>query len=159
MKRKKKALDILEIDTEIEGHHTNFTFKKALLDEYFVWEIKIEIDSMPSRLKLYYNVVLALDPAPYNQSLSHQYDLLKKNQLSLLDSENEYLEKMKKIHVEYKKEREMMWDYEFEGRLSEIKNKNTESLNLIVSGEVVRQIEKLKHNNCLHRMILILKTA
>lgn len=154
----KKALDILEIDTGLDGHHTAFKFKKALLDKDFIWEITLDLEQLPRRINLYYNLNLILDPTNYNVSLNAQYEEMKKDQLSLLDKENDYYLEMQRIQKEYKKDRELLGDYKFEARLSELKNKQTETLNFIVSGEVVRKIETLRLQNALHRMTLVLET-
>lgn len=153
-----KALDILEIDTGLDGHHTPFKFKKAVLDKDFIWEMTLELEQLPTRVNLYYKLNLVLDPTNFNYSLNAQYEELKKNQLSLLDKENDYLKKMQKIHEDYKKERSMIWDFSFEARLSELKNKQTETLNFIVSGGVVREFEKMKNAWILHRLTLVLET-
>lgn len=154
----KKALEILEIDTGIDGHHTTFKFKKALLDKDFIWEITLDLEELPKRVNLYYKLNLILDPTNYNVALDSQYKELKKNQLSLLDGENNYLKEMDRIHAQYEKDRKLLGDYTFEARLSELKNKQTETLNFIVSGEVVRKIEELQNLNALHRMTLVLET-
>lgn len=154
----KKALEILEIDTGIDGHHTAFKFKKALLDKDFIWEITLDLEELPRRVNLYYKLNLVLDPTNYNVALNAQFYELKKNQLSLLDSENNYLKEMERIHREYEKDRNLLGDYTFEARLSELKNKQTETLNFIVSGPVVRKFEELRTQNALHRMTLVLET-
>lgn len=130
----KKALDILEIDTEIDGHHTAFKFKKAVLDKDFIWELTLEVEDLPRRVNLNYKINLVLDPTNYNISLQAQYNELKKNQLDLLDPEKKNpIKEMERIHKEYTKDRGFIGDYDFEARLSELKNKQTETLNFLVS--------------------------
>jgi len=153
-----KALDLLEIDTELDWHHTEFKFKKALLDKDFIWELTIDVKELPKRVNLDYAINLVLDPTNYNVSLAGQYEELKKNQLSLLDGKNDHVKEMQRIQNEYKKDRKLLGDYRFEARLSELKNKQTETLNFIVSGEVIRKFESLMLNNGLTRMILVLET-
>lgn len=141
----KKVLDILEIDTDINGHHTAFKFKKALLDKDFIRELTLEIEDLPRRVNLNYDLHLVLDPTNYNISLTAQYEELKKSQLNLLDPKKKQpIDEMKRIHKEYEKDRKMLGDFKFSGQLSELKNKQTETLNFIVSGEVVRKFEALK---------------
>lgn len=65
---------------------------------------------------------------------------------------------MERIQKEYKKDRELLGDYNFEARLSELKNKQTETLNFIVSWDIVRKIEALRIQNALFRMTLVLET-
>ena len=68
-----------------------------------------------------------------------------KSQLNLLDPKKKQpIDEMKRINKEYEKDRKMLGDFKFSGQLSELKNKQTETLNFIVSGEVVRKFEALK---------------
>lgn len=155
----KQALDILEIDTELDGHHTPFSFKKAVLDKDFIWELTIEVEDLPTRVNLNYDLYLILDPTNFNVSLEAQYGILQEKQLDLLDPKKKHpLEEMKRIHREYKKDRELIGDYKFTARLSELKNKQTETLNFIVSGDVVREFEKLRLQGTLHRLTLVLES-
>lgn len=64
---------------------------------------------------------------------------------------------MERIHKEYTKDRGFIGDYDFEARLSELKNKQTETLNFLVSWSVIREIEKLKTAGALHRLTLVLE--
>lgn len=75
----KKALDLLEIDTGIDGHHTAFKFKKAVLDKDFIWEITLDLEELPRRVNLYYKLNLILDPTNYNVSLNAQFEEMKKD--------------------------------------------------------------------------------
>jgi hypothetical protein len=105
----KKALDILEIDTEINGHHTEFKFKKAVLDNNFIWELTLEVKSLPRRVNLNYQLHLVLDPTNFNIALNSQYEELKKNQLELPDPKKKTpYQEMERIHKEYEKERKMV---------------------------------------------------
>jgi hypothetical protein len=83
---------------------------------------------------------------------------MQKNQLSLIDKDNDYLKEMERIQNEYKKDSKMLGQFKFEARLSELKNKQTETLNFIVNGEIVREFERLRTTNALHRMVLVLET-
>ena len=64
-----------------------------------------------------------------------------------MDKENDYLKEMERIQKEYKKDRKLIGDFQFEARLSELKNKQTETLNFIVSGDVINKIQSLYINN------------
>lgn len=154
----KKALDLLEINTWIDWHHTGFNFKKAILDKDFRWELIFDIHNLPQRVKLYYKITLILDPASYNTALKRNFEEMKKNQLSLLEENNKYIEEMEKLHKEYEKDRRILWDYSFDARLSELKNRwINESLNFMVWWEIIRKIESLNSTNWLSKMILVLE--
>lgn len=78
-----QGLDLLEIDTGLHGHHTGFSFKKAVLDDSYIWELTIGVAHLPKRLKLSYEVHIILSPADYEIALEAQFDNLKKKQLEL----------------------------------------------------------------------------
>jgi hypothetical protein len=152
-----EGLSLLEIDTELFGYHTTFSFKKAVLDHDYIWELTLGIGEFPKRLKLSYDIHIILSPVDYEVALETQFDNLKKNQLELLGTKK-HLEEMQRIHKEYKRDRKRIGDYKFYGRVSEVKNKGKESLNLIVDSETIQYLEKLaKSGISTGRLCLVLE--
>lgn len=152
-----EGLSLLEIDTEINGYHTTFSFKKAVLDSDYIWELTLGIGELPKRVKLSYDVHVILSPVDYEVALNTQFDNLKKDQLELGGVKN-YLEEMQRIHAEYKRDRERIGDYKFFGKVSEVKNRDKGVLNFIVDSETVHYLEKLaKSGISTGRLCLVLE--
>lgn len=152
-----EALEILVIDTWIQWHHTDIEFKKVEMNNMYIWSLTVKLDSLPSRFKNNNTCHLIMSPENADIALKSNFWEFKRNQLSLVDTETDYLEAMKKVQSWYKTDRALMWEYMFSATLSKL-NRSNNTVTFIISSEVALKLEELaKAWKDLKKFILIIQ--
>lgn len=149
-----KIYELLEVYTGPVWFSTRFDFKNAKLDKDFIWTLSIGIKDLPPRFYIYYTAYIYLDASPYNAAIESYINKFLDPQKSLLDTEENTFEEIKKIHESYVKETLMIWTYTFTTQLAKMENKMTKTLDFIVKLKDLQEIEKLHNQGLMHRLCL-----
>jgi len=151
-------VELLVIDTGIMGHHTVPEFKEAKMDKDYFWTISFKVRDLPKLLKMNYVCHIILSPKSYNVSLRSEYENIKKPQQVLKDTDETFVKRMAGIHNQYMRDRKAAGEYEFNGRVTEMKDSNNRTLKFSIDSEVVMRLEKMaKEWKNLNDYILVLE--